>query len=178
MTRLTTIRPEAATGATADVFAKIKKAVGKVPNAFATIGTLSPEALAAALAFDGAVAASSLGKSDIEVIKLVVSEHAGCDYCIAAHTLTGRLAGLSGAVMKQARAGAATGDAQRDALVAYVGTLVGTRGTVPAEAVDAIRAAGYTERQLIEINLAIASITFTNLVNRVNDTTIDFPAVA
>jgi alkylhydroperoxidase family enzyme len=48
---------------------------------------------------------------------------------------------------------------------------------VPAAAVDAVRAAGYTERQLIEINLAIASITFTNLVNRVNDTTFDFPAV-
>ncbi len=89
----------------------------------------------------------------------------------------GKLAGLSGEQMKQARAGAATGDAKRDALVTYVGALVGTRGTVPVEVVDAIRAAGYTERQIIEINLAIASVTFTNLVNRVNDTTIDFPAV-
>lgn len=178
MTRLTTIRPEAATGAAAEVFAKIKKAVGKVPNLYATIGTHSPEALSAALAFDAAVAASTLDKPDIEIIKLVVSEHAGCDYCVAAHTLMGKLAGLSDEQMKQARAGVAAGDAKRDALAAYVGTLVGTRGTVPAEAVDAIRAAGYTERQVIEINLAIASITFTNLVNRVNDTALDFPAVA
>ena len=177
MTRLTTISPEAATGAAAEVFAKIKKAVGKVPNAYATIGTHSPEALSAALGFDAAVAAGTLSKPDIEVIKLVVSEHAGCDYCLAAHTLMGKMAGLSPAQMKQVRSGAATGDAKRDALVTYVGTLVGTRGTVPAEAVDAIRAAGYTERQVIEINLAIASITFTNLVNRVNDTTLDFPAV-
>lgn len=178
MTRLTSIRPEAATGAAAEVFAKIKKAVGKVPNAYVTVGSHSPEALSAALAFDAAVAASTLGKSDIEVIKLVVSEYAGCDYCVAAHTLMGKLAGLSAEQMKQARSGAATGDAKRDALVTYVRTLVGTRGTVPAEAVEAIRAAGYTERQVIEINLAIASITFTNLVNRVNDTVIDFPAVA
>jgi alkylhydroperoxidase family enzyme len=78
MTRLTTVRPEAATGATAEVFAKIKQAAGKVPNAYATIGTHSPEALSAALAFDAAVAASTLSKPDIEVIKLVVSEHAGC----------------------------------------------------------------------------------------------------
>jgi alkylhydroperoxidase family enzyme len=48
---------------------------------------------------------------------------------------------------------------------------------VPEAVVDAVRAAGYTDRQIIEINLAIASITFTNLVNRVNDTTLDFPAV-
>ncbi|MBR8238477.1 carboxymuconolactone decarboxylase family protein [Burkholderia sp. AU42008] len=178
MSRLTTIRPEEATGATAEVFAKIKKAVGKVPNAYATIGTQSPEALGAALAFDAAVAASTLGKADIEAIKLAVSEYAGCDYCVAAHTLMGKLAGLTSDQMKQVRAGAATGDAARDALVAYVRTLVGTHGTVPVAVVDAVRAAGYTERQLIEINLAIASITFTNLVNRVNDTTLDFPAVA
>jgi alkylhydroperoxidase family enzyme len=89
----------------------------------------------------------------------------------------GKLAGLSADEMKQVRAGSATGDAKRDALVTYVQTLVGTRGTVPEAAVDAVRAAGYTDRQLIEINLAIASITFTNLVNRVNDTTLDFPAV-
>lgn len=177
MTRLNTIRPETATGAAAEVFAKIKKAAGKVPNAYATIGTHSAEALSAALAFDATVAASTLGKPDIEVIKLVVSEHAGCDYCVAAHTLMGKLAGLSGEQMKQVRSGVASGDATRDALVTYVRTLVGTRGTVPAEAVATICAAGYTERQIIEINLAIASITFTNLVNRVNDTTLDFPAV-
>jgi uncharacterized peroxidase-related enzyme len=177
MSRLTTIRPEEATGAAGEVFAKIKKAVGKVPNAYATVGTHSPEALSAALAFDAAVAASTLGKADIEVIKLVVSERVGCDYCVAAHTLMGKLAGLSSDDMKQVRAGVATGDAKRNALVTYVGTLVGTRGTVPEAAVDAVRAAGYTDRQIIEINLAIASITFTNLVNRVNDTTLDFPAV-
>ena len=73
MSRLTTIRPEEATGAAAEVFAKIKKAVGKVPNAYATVGTHSPEALGAALAFDAAVAASTLGKADIEVIKLAVN---------------------------------------------------------------------------------------------------------
>ena len=177
MSRLTTIRPEEATGAAAEVFAKIKKTVGKVPNTYATVGTHTPEALSAALAFDAAVAASTLGKADIEVIKLAVSEYVGCDYCVAAHTLMGKLAGLSADDMKQVRAGVATGEAKRDALVTYVRTLVGTRGTVPEAVVDAVRAAGYTERQIIEINLAIASITFTNLVNRVNDTTLDFPAV-
>ncbi|MGN6317730.1 carboxymuconolactone decarboxylase family protein [Trinickia sp.] len=177
MSRLSTIRLEDATGLAAEVFAKIKKAAGKVPNAYLTLGTHSPEALSAALAFDAAVAAGTLGKADIEVVKLAVSEHVGCDYCVAAHSLMGKLAGLSSDEMKQVRSGTATGDAKRDALVTYVRILVGTRGTVPEAAVDAVRAAGYTDRQLMEINLAIASITFTNLVNRVNDTTLDFPAV-
>jgi uncharacterized peroxidase-related enzyme len=178
MSRLTAISPEAATGATAEVFVRIRKAAGKVPNAYATVGTHSPAALGAMLNVDAVLASGSLAKADIEVIKLAVSEVAGCDYCIAAHTLMGKFAGLSPDTMKQVRAGTGSGDAKRDALVGFVRTLVTTHGTVPAGDVEAIRAAGYSEQQVIEIALAIASITFTNLVNRVNDTTLDFPAVA
>jgi uncharacterized peroxidase-related enzyme len=178
MSRLSAIKPDAATGATAEIFAKIRKAVGKVPNAYATIGTHSPEALGALLSVEGVIAAGTLSKPDVEAIKLAVSEVAGCDYCIAAHTMIGKFAGLAPEAMKQIRAGAPTGDAKRDALVHFVRLLVNTRGTVPENEVNAIREAGYTERQIIEIGLAVATITFTNLVNRVNDTTLDFPAVA
>jgi uncharacterized peroxidase-related enzyme len=178
MSRLTAINPEAATGAAAELFAKIKKAAGRVPNAYATVGTHSPAALGAILGVEAVLASSSLAKADIEIIKLAVSEVAGCDYCIAAHTLMGKFAGLSPEVMKEVRAGTATGDAKRDALVRFVRTLVQTHGTVAAEELDVVRAAGCSEQQVIEVALAIASITFTNLVNRVNDTTLDFPVVA
>jgi len=175
MSRLTAINPEAATGAAAELFARIKKAAGKVPNAYATIGTHSPAALGAMLGVEAALSGSSLAKPDIEAIKLAVSEVVGCDYCVAAHTLMGKFAGLSQEAMKQIRAGELTGDAKRDALVRFVRTLVDTRGTLPAVELEAVRAAGYSEQQ---VALAIASITFTNLVNRVNDTTLDFPALA
>src|SRR5258708_40208573 len=131
MSRLTTIAPDAATGAAADLFAAIKKAAGRVPNAYATIGTQSPEALGAMLTVDGVVSKGSLATADVETIKLAVSEVAGCDYCVAAHTLMGKFAGLSQDAMKQIRAGSATGDATRDPLGRFVRTLVGTRSTVP-----------------------------------------------
>ncbi|WP_322012348.1 carboxymuconolactone decarboxylase family protein [Paraburkholderia sp. J12] len=178
MSRFTAIQPEAATGAAAELFAKIRKAAGKVPNLYATVGTHSPEALRMALELDAVIAGGALSKPDIETVKLAVSEVAGCDYCVAAHTMIGKFAGLAPQAMKQIRAGAATGDAKRDALVHFVRVLVTTHGTLPENEVNAIREAGYTERQIIEIALTVATITFTNLVNRVNDTTLDFPAVA
>jgi uncharacterized peroxidase-related enzyme len=177
MSRLSTIKPEDATGPVAEVFAAIKKSVGKVPNGYAVIGSHSDDALSAALAFDAAVSRTTLGKADVETIKLVVSQAAGCNYCLAAHKFIGKMSGLTPQTMQQITAGTSTGDPKRDALVRYVQTLVTTRGEVAADLIDAIREAGYSERQLIEISLAIASITFSNLVNRVNDTTIDFPAV-
>ena len=51
-------------------------------------------------------------------------------------------------------------------------------GTVSDAEFSAIRDAGYSDQQLVEISLAIAVTTFTNVFNRINDTAIDFPAVA
>ena len=176
MNRLFNQPASAATGHSAQLFGAIKGAIGVVPNAYAAIGSNSPVALEAALSLDAALKEGSLTARDIEVVKLAVSELAGCDYCLAAHTLAGRKAGLSQEAMLLLRKGEATGDARIDALTAFVRTVVGTSGTVPVEVVEAVRAAGVTDRQIVDTLLAVASITFTNLFNRVHDTVLDFPA--
>ena len=178
MSRINTPAVETATGATADVYAQIKKAAGKVPNTFAAIGALAPAALNAMLAVDAVLAAGSLSKQDQETIKVVVSEISGCDYCVAAHSLLGKMTGLKPDTLKRIRAGEPSGDARRDALTRFVRTLQETRGTISQEAYSAIKAAGYTDAQLVEIALAIVIVSFTNLFNRVNDTDIDFPLAA
>ncbi len=175
MTRLFTQAVAAAAGPAAQLFAAIKGSVGMVPNAYAAIGSNSPVALEAALQLDGALRKGSLSAQDIEVIKLAVSQDAGCDYCLAAHTLAGRKARLSPEAMIQLRKGEATGDARVDALATFAHLLVQSRGTVPESVVQAVRAAGVTDAQIVDTLLAIASITFTNLFNRVNDTVLDFP---
>jgi uncharacterized peroxidase-related enzyme len=166
-----------ATGAAGELFAQIKKSVGMVPNAYATIGTLSPAALKAVLQADGVLAGGTLGKKDIETIKLLVSQLVGCDYCVAAHSMIGKMAGLQPAELKQIRAVQPTGDDKRDALAGFVTTLLRSHGTVSDAEIAAIRAAGYTDTQLVEISLAITLVTFTNVFNRINDTAVDFPAV-
>ncbi len=178
MSRINTPSVASATGTAAEVFAEIKKAAGKVPNAFAAIGALNPEALKAFLAVDAVLTAGSLSAQDRETVKLVVSEVAGCDYCVAAHSLLGEMTGLKPETLKQLREGQPTGDAKRDALVAFVRTLQQTGGTISDEAYAAIRAAGYSEAQLVDITLAVTTTVFTNVFNRINDTTLDFPKVA
>ncbi len=178
MSRITTPALESATGATAEVYAQIKKAAGSVPNTYAAIGALEPAALKAMLQADAVLAASTLSKQDRETVKLIVSEVAGCHYCVAAHSLLGKLAGLKPETLKQIRVDQPTGDAKRDALARFVRTLVRTSGEISDEEFSAIKAAGYTDTQLVDISLAFAVITFTNVFNRINDTAIDFPAVA
>lgn len=177
MSRIQTPAINTATGATVELYANIKKAVGMVPNTYAAIGALIPAGLGAVLGADGALAAGTLSKQDQEVIKLLVSNLTGCDYCETAHFTIAKMTGLSVDVLQSIRSGHPTGNIKRDALISFVTLLVKTSGTVSNDQFAAIKAVGYSDVQLAEISLAISIITFTNLFNRINDTTIDFPAI-
>jgi uncharacterized peroxidase-related enzyme len=178
MSRLSVPNLEADTSPSGQVYAQIKKAIGSVPNTFAAIAAHGPAALKSILFADATLTAGSLAKRDQEVIKLVISAAAGCDYCVAAHNHLAKLAGVKAEVLKQIREGEPTGDAKRDTLVGFVRKLAQSSGTVSDEDFAAIKAAGYSNSQLVEISLAFATTVFTNVFNRINDTDIDFPAVA
>ncbi|MFL6707860.1 MAG: carboxymuconolactone decarboxylase family protein [Massilia sp.] len=175
MSRLSTQDAAGATGPAATLYANIKRGMGMVPNAYAVIGSNSPLALEAALGLDAALTKSSLSPRDIEAVRLAVSESSGCDYCLAAHTFVSKKIGISGDAVLGLRHGNPSGDARLDAISGFARLLVTTSGTVPAEAVSAVKQAGVSDQQIVDMLLAITSITFTNLVNRVNDTPIDFP---
>ena len=178
MSRLSVPNLESDTGPSGQVYAQIKKAIGSVPNTFAAIAAHGPAALKAVLAADTVLASGNLNKRDQETIKLVISGVAGCDYCVAAHSLLGKLAGLKPEELKNIRDGKPTGDVKRDALVRFVRKLAATSGTVSDADFAAIKDAGYSDAQLVDISLAFATTVFTNVFNRINDTDIDFPAVA
>jgi uncharacterized peroxidase-related enzyme len=178
MSRINVPAISTATGATADVYAEVKKiAGGGVPNLFAALGYLAPASLEAVLKADAVLGSSSLSMQDIETIKVLVSAKNGCDYCVAAHVMIGKIVGLSPEVLRKIRVGDSTGDAKRDALVRFVTVIQKTSGTISDEEFAAIRSAGYTEAQLADIALAIALTVFTNTFNRINDTDIDMPPV-
>ena len=178
MSRLSAPSFESATGPTAEIYSQIRKGIGNVPNAFAAIGAHGPAALEAVLSADAVLAAGALSKRDQETIQLVISAVAGCDYCVAAHSLLGKLAGLKPDELEKIRHGEPTGDAKRDALIRFVRTPAQTSGAVSDDDFAAIKAAGYGDAQLVDISLAFATTVFTNVFHRINDTDVDFPAAA
>ena len=178
MNRLNFVPVVESTGHAAQLFAAIKSAVGMVPNAYVGIGSNSPQALEASLNLDAALKKGSLSGREIEAVKLAVSDVAECDYCLAAHTMIGKMQGLDAGAISALRRGQASGHDKLDALSTFARALVETRGAVPAGVVDAVRSAGYTDAQIVDVMLAITSITFTNLFNRVNATALDFPPAA
>ncbi|MDM0065355.1 carboxymuconolactone decarboxylase family protein [Variovorax sp. J31P207] len=176
MSRLHTVEMSEATGRAAELFSAVKASVGKVPNSYIAIGANSPVALEAVLSLEASLKKSSLSATDIEVVKLVVSETTGCDYCLAAHTLLSKKLGLDREAILALRQGRASGNARNDSLAKFVLHLLTTTGPVQAEVVAEIKHSGVTDAQIVDVTMTVASIALTNLFNRINDTTLDFPA--
>lgn len=168
---------EAAPAAARPLLEAVKKQLGVVPNMFRLIAN-SPHALEGYLGLSGALNKGTLSAPTRERLALAVAEVNGCNYCLSAHTYLGRhLARLDDTEMSANRNGASQ-DPKADAAVRFATKLVRARGHVSEADVNAVKAAGYDDAQLIEIVLHAALNTWTNFINVVGDTDIDFPVVS
>jgi len=150
--------------------------LGSEPNMFRAIA-LSPQALKGYLDLSSALAHGALPAATRERIALAVAEINGCGYCLSAHTYLGRnLAKLDDAEITANR-NAASNDPTADAAVRFAAKILRARGHVTDADFAAVKDAGYTDAQVIEIVQHVALNTFTNFFNEVFQTDIDFPVV-
>jgi uncharacterized peroxidase-related enzyme len=154
----------------------VKKQLGIVPNMFRLIAN-SPAALKGYVGLTDALNKGTLPAATRERIALAVAEINGCSYCLSAHTYLGKnLAKLDDAEISANRQGASN-EPKADAAVRFAVELVRERGHVGEDGVRAVKAAGYDDAQVIEIVLHVALNTWTNFINVVGATDIDFPVV-
>ncbi len=152
----------------------VKKQFGLVPNLFRVVGN-SPAALEGYLGLNGALGKGTIDAKTRERIALAVAEINGCDYCLSAHSYMGaNLAKLDEAEILANRRGT-SGDAKADAAVRFAVSVTNARGHVGNGDIEAVRAAGFSDAQTVEIVLHVALNTLTNYVNNVAETAIDFP---
>ena len=139
------------------------KVLGLVPNFFALISQ-SPDALKA-IADMHQTLGKSLGHKTRERIHIMTAEVNGCSYCLTAHTALGaKLQGLSAEDMELNRDGHST-DPQADAALQFAYKVAKGRGHIDASAVEAVRAAGFTDQQVIDIVAETAFSFITNIFN-------------
>jgi uncharacterized peroxidase-related enzyme len=153
----------------------IAKQLRFVPNLFRT-ASISPNALDGLLNLRTAVA-GALDRQTLARIALAVSQANECRYCLSLHTHLGmNYGGLSPAEMMLNRRGT-SGNAEAGTVVAFVQRMVTERGKVTEDDLESLRQSGYSDAQIIEIVAASVYYLFTNLINNVFDTDIDFPKI-
>ncbi|RDS81300.1 carboxymuconolactone decarboxylase family protein [Dyella monticola] len=175
MSRLPIPTLDAVPEASKPILDTVRKQVGVVPNLFRLIGT-SPIALNAYTAFQGALG-KALDVKTRERIALAVAQVNGCDYCLSAHSyLAMNLAKISPEEIALNRQGA-SGDAKANAAVNFASKVTAQRGHVDDADIAMVRDAGFSDAQIVEIVALVAENTFTNYLNEVTKTDIDFPVV-
>lgn len=153
----------------------VGKQLGTVPNLF-KVEALSTAALEAYVGLNGAVS-KTLDLKTRERISIAVAQVNGCDYCLSAHTYMGtHMAKLDASEIAAARHGQSA-DVKANAAVGFAKKVAELRGQVSDADLAAVRDAGFSDAQVIEIIANVALNTLTNLVNNVAQTEIDFPVV-
>ncbi len=176
MSRLTQVSNEIADEKVQKLFSAVQGKLGMVPNMMRALGN-SSAALEAYLQFSGTLSHGSLSGKQREQIALVVGQTNACDYCLAAHTALGKMAGLSSDQIRDSRLGTAI-DSKTEALLQFAKLVVETRGRVNDDDVDQLRTHGFTEGDITEVVANVALNIFTNYFNHVAETDIDFPRAA
>ena len=167
----------AAPAASQPLLEAVNKQLGSVPNLFRVVAN-SPAALAGYLGMSGALAKGALAAPTRERIALAVAELNGCDYCLSAHSFLGKnLARLDDGEIAANRAGGSH-DAKAAAALRFAVEVVQQRGRVSDADLAAVRAAGYGDAEIVEIVQHVALNTWTNYLNNVAQTVVDFPVVA
>jgi uncharacterized peroxidase-related enzyme len=175
MSRIALPTPETTPAKSQPLLEGVKAQLGVVPNLFRLVA-LSPAALEGHLAFSRALN-KTLDAKTRERIALAVAQVNGCDYCLSAHTyLATNLAKLDEAEIAANRNGHSN-DARADATVAFAKTVAEARGKVTDADIAAVKLAGFTDAQIVEIVANVALNVLTNFVNNVAETDIDFPVV-
>lgn len=176
MPRITPVDPATATGAVADQLAATRRALGTTPNMFTTAAQ-SPAAVTALNSLFSILGKGALGRRIGEQVAIRVAQENGCSYCLAAHTALGSLSGLDAGELAAARRGV-SGDARASAAMALASAILGTRGKVTDATLAAARRSGLSEGEIVEVVAHVGLNVFTNYLNNLARTDIDFPEVA
>ncbi|NPD69173.1 peroxidase-related enzyme [Lichenicola cladoniae] len=177
MSRITVPTYETAPSASQPMLEAVKKQLGVVPNSFRVL-SLSPAALQGLLGLNAAlVKALDLKTRERIAIAIAIAQSNSCDYCLSAHSYIGlNLAKIDAAEIALNRQGTSS-EPKAAAAVAFAVKVNEKRGKISDADVQAIKAAGFSDAQIVEIIAVVAENIFTNLINIAAGTEIDFPVV-
>lgn len=153
-----------------------KKALGMVPNLFTTLAH-SPAALDYYMSGVGALGKTKISGALREQLALVTAGANACDYCASAHTALGGMQKIDASELTKNLNGTSS-DAKTQAALTFARKIVDLRGHVADSDVQAVRAAGYNDAEIVEIVAVVSQNIFTNYFNHIAGTEIDFPKVS
>jgi len=175
MSRISPAATDQTDASTAATLHAVKAKLGMVPNLFSTFAR-APAALNGYLSLSEALTTGRLTARQREIIALAVAQANTCQYCLSAHSMLGKMAGMNTAEINDARRGKAT-NALEHAIANMAVSIVHQRGMLTDAEFLAFKASGLDDGLMIEIIANVAFNILTNYTNHIAVTDVDFPLV-
>ncbi|MBY6005338.1 carboxymuconolactone decarboxylase family protein [Salipiger bermudensis] len=154
---------------------KSKKAFGRLPGLHSVMAGSPPlldgyqtlhRLFAEETAFDA---------EEKTVVWQTINVYHECHYCVPAHTGIAKMMGVSDGISDALRDETPLPSDKLEALRSFTLAMLETRGNPGEDAFGAFYAAGYGERQVLDIILGLAQKVMSNYTNHVAQTPVDAP---
>lgn len=151
-----------------------KAQMGLIPNMYAAMAN-EPGVLVTYLSGYAAFReGAGFTPAEQEVVFLTISRENRCIYCVAAHSMVAdTMSKVAIDVTNAIRDGKAVPDPKLATLAKFTKVMLESRGMPSNNDVDEFLSAGYSERQVLSIILAIAVKTLSNYTNHIFHTPVD-----
>lgn len=165
---------ESAEGEAKRLLQGAQQSLGFVPNMYAGMARL-PGVLSTYLhGYEQFRASAGFTPAEQEVVFLVVSRENGCGYCTAAHSmLADKMSGVPADVLTALRQNTPLPDQRLAALADFVKVMFDSRGKPGRAEVAAFLGAGFEEKHILAIVLALAVKTLSNYCNHIGQPEVD-----
>ncbi|HYS65266.1 MAG TPA: carboxymuconolactone decarboxylase family protein [Paraburkholderia sp.] len=157
-----------------EVLETARKATGGIPNMYAGMANM-PALLDTYLhGYQLFRKESTLTSAEQELVFLVISRVNECTYCVAAHSwIADKVSKTPEQAIQAVRDDEMIEDPKLRALAEFTRTMVISRGNPTQAQLEAFVSAGYTEKNVLEIILALAVKTISNYSNHLLHTEVD-----
>jgi len=172
MTTFTIHTKESAPEGSKEILHGVEQTYSFIPNLMATLAQ-SPAAVEAYVTLSEIFDKSDFTATERQIVLMTNNRLNNCTYCMAAHTTISGMQGISVDVIEALRSGSKLEDAKLEALRQFTILTVKNRGFVEPADVDAFIAAGYGERNILEVILGTSLKVLSNYTNHVAQTPLD-----
>lgn len=175
MSNVSLIDPAQAAPSAKALLDGVQRNMGVLPNMFKAMAN-SPAALGAYLAFANGLGKSRLDRKLKEHLALAVAGINACTYCASAHTAVAKSLGIAATETRDNLLGKSA-DPKVAAALTFARSVIAKRGRLTPADFLAVKTAGFSDEEVVEIIAQTALSIFTNYFNLAVGTEIDFPKV-
>ncbi|QXP74723.1 carboxymuconolactone decarboxylase family protein [Tenacibaculum sp. AHE15PA] len=150
------------------------KSYGMIPGLHGVLAS-SPEILEAYQTLHKLFTESSFNNEELTVVWQTINVEHECHYCVPAHTAIAAAMKVDSAISDALRNGTSMPTEKLQALHEFTLKVTRNRGNVTQDDLNTFYAAGYEEKQVLEVILGLSQKVISNYTNRIANTPVDAP---